>query len=51
MEIKIKDLVELIARLCKFEGKIEFDPAAMKVVNNDKANGALRREYREGWSL
>ena len=35
----------------QFEGKIEFDPAAMKVVNNDKADGALRREYREGWSL
>ncbi len=26
MEIKIKDLVELIAKLCKFEGKIEWDP-------------------------
>ena len=35
----------------QFEGKIEFDPVKMKVVNNDKADGALRREYREGWSL
>ena len=26
MEIKIKDLVELIARLCNFTGKIEWDP-------------------------
>jgi GDP-L-fucose synthase len=25
MEIKIKDLVELIARLCKFDGRIEWD--------------------------
>lgn len=25
MEIKIKDLVELIARLCKFQGRIEWD--------------------------
>ena len=35
----------------QFEGKIEFDPIKMKVVNNAKADGALRREYREGWSL
>ena len=35
----------------QFESKIEFDPAAMKIVNNAKADGALRREYREGWSL
>ncbi|MEZ6190186.1 MAG: GDP-L-fucose synthase [Phycisphaerales bacterium] len=26
MEIKIKDLVELIARLCNFTGRIEWDP-------------------------
>ena len=31
--------------------KIEFDPVKMKVVNNGKADAALRREYREGWSL
>jgi len=31
--------------------KIEFDPMAMKIVNNEKANSALRREYRQGWSL
>ncbi|MCK4292829.1 MAG: Gfo/Idh/MocA family oxidoreductase [Planctomycetes bacterium] len=35
----------------QFEGKIEFDPAAMKIVNIAKANEALRREYRKGWSL
>jgi len=34
-----------------FEGKIEFDPIEMKIVNNAAANEALRREYREGWSL
>jgi len=34
-----------------FEGKIEFDPVEMEIVNNAAANRALRREYREGWSL
>ena len=35
----------------QFEDKIEFDPITMKVVNNAKADAALYREYREGWSL
>lgn len=30
---------------------IEFDPVAMKIVNNAEADGALRCEYRQGWSL
>jgi len=33
------------------EGRIEFDPMAMKVLNNDRADRALTREYRRGWSL
>ncbi len=34
-----------------FDQKIEFDPLAMKIVNIPEANEALRREYRQGWSL
>ncbi len=34
-----------------FSRKIEFDPLACKIVNNPEADKALRREYREGWSL
>jgi NADH/NAD ratio-sensing transcriptional regulator Rex len=30
---------------------IEFDPIAMKIVNNAEADQALRYEYRDGWSL
>jgi hypothetical protein len=30
---------------------IEFDPIAMKIVNNDEADQALKYEYRQGWSL
>ena len=35
----------------QFDGKIEFDPVSMMIVNNDKANEALSRQYRQGWSL
>jgi hypothetical protein len=30
---------------------LEYDPLACKVVGNDKADGFLRRQYREGWTL
>jgi predicted dehydrogenase len=29
----------------------EFDPVAMKIVNDTKADGLLRPQYRQGWSL
>jgi hypothetical protein len=35
----------------QFEGKLEFDPAACKIVNNAEADAMLRPAYREGWSL
>ncbi len=35
----------------QFEGKLEFEPAAMKIVNNAEADALLRCEYRRGWSL
>jgi hypothetical protein len=34
-----------------FGSRIEFDPVAMKIVNNSAADEALKREYRQGWSL
>ena len=33
------------------EDKLEFDPIAMKIVNNAQADALLRSEYRQGWSL
>jgi len=30
---------------------IQFDPVEMKILNNVEADGALRYEYRQGWSL
>ncbi|KPL21939.1 MAG: hypothetical protein AMJ75_09015, partial [Phycisphaerae bacterium SM1_79] len=33
------------------EDKLQFDPIAMKIVNNTQADALLRSEYRQGWSL
>jgi hypothetical protein len=33
------------------EGQIDFDPTAMKIVNNAQADALLSSEYRQGWSL
>jgi hypothetical protein len=35
----------------QFEETLEFDCAKMKIVNNVAADGLLRCEYRQGWSL
>ena len=35
----------------KFGGKIEWDPAAMKVKNQPEADQFLRRDYRKGFSV
>ena len=35
----------------QFEGPIEYDPPAMKIVNNPEADKLLRRDYRKGWEL
>ncbi|MBN1853380.1 MAG: hypothetical protein JW829_11675, partial [Pirellulales bacterium] len=35
----------------QFDGALEFEPLAMKIVNNPDANALLHCEYRKGWSL
>lgn len=35
----------------QWEGPLDFDPAAMKILNNAEADALLRCEYRQGWSL
>ncbi|MGA2034126.1 MAG: Gfo/Idh/MocA family oxidoreductase [Thermoguttaceae bacterium] len=35
----------------QFEGKLDFEPIAMKIVNNPEADAALHCEYRNGWTL
>ena len=54
MEIKIKDLVELIARLCKFEGKIEWDATKpdgqpRRCLDTSKAKEAMGWEAQVGF--
>ncbi len=42
----------LLGNVSTLVGKpIEFDPVAMKIVNNAEADRALRYEYRDGWLL
>ena len=33
------------------EGKIEWDPAKMRVTNNVEANKYVKPTFRKGWSL
>jgi hypothetical protein len=35
----------------QFESVLEFDPLAMKVINNPQADALLRCDYRQGWTL
>ena len=35
----------------QFEETLEFDPIAMKIVNNAEADSLLQQPYRTGWSL
>ena len=42
----------LLGNVATLFGKgFAFDPLAMKIVNMPEANEALKREYRQGWSL
>ncbi len=35
----------------QFDGKLDFEPIAMKILNNPEADAALHCEYRKGWAL
>ncbi len=35
----------------QFDTPLEFDPVAMKIVNNPAADALLRCDYRQGWAL
>jgi len=54
MEITIKDLVELIAKLCKFEGKINWDPTKpdgqpRRCLDTSKAKEAMGWQAQVGF--
>ena len=35
----------------RFEGKLEWDSANMRITNHPEANRALKPAFRKGWSL
>ena len=35
----------------RFEGELEYDPAAGSIVNHPAADRVLEYEYRNGWAL
>ena len=35
----------------RVEGKIEYDPAKMRITNNNEANKYIRPVMRKGWTL
>jgi len=35
----------------RVEGKIEWDPAKMRITNNAEANKYIKPAFRKGWSL
>ena len=35
----------------RFEGKLEWDSAKMRITNNAKANALIMPKFREGWKL
>lgn len=47
----ITDTVNLGAVALRAGKKIEFDPKALKITNDEEANAFLTREYRKGWEI
>jgi hypothetical protein len=49
--LEISDLQNLGAVALRTGSKVEFDPKAVRITNNEAANKFLTREYRKGWEL
>jgi hypothetical protein len=49
--LEISDLQNLGAVALRAGSKVEFDPKAVRITNNEAANRFLTREYRKGWEL
>jgi len=46
------DLRKMLGNVAtQFEEPLDFDPIAMKIVNNARADALLRCDRRQGWSL
>jgi hypothetical protein len=49
--IAVTDLHNLGTIALRTRSKVEFDPVAVRITNNEAANKLLTREYRKGWEL
>ncbi|MFT4856613.1 MAG: hypothetical protein ACI8YP_002169 [Algoriphagus sp.] len=47
----ITDTINLGAVALRAKSKINFDEAALKITNDEKANAFLTRDYRSGWEI
>lgn len=47
----VTEAINLAAVALRAGKKIDYDPTAMKVTNDETANQYLTREYRKGWEL
>jgi hypothetical protein len=43
--------IDAVVVATQFEGKLEYEPIGMKIVNSAEADALLRCEYRQGWAL
>jgi hypothetical protein len=47
----ITDTINLGAVALRAKSKVNFDEAALKITNDEKANAFLTRDYRSGWEI
>jgi hypothetical protein len=47
----LTELMQLANLATLVDGPLDFDTVSGRIVNNNQADGLLRREYRKGWSL
>lgn len=47
----LTELMQLVNAATLEEGPLEYAPLAGRIVNHDRADARLHREYRPGWSL
>ncbi|MBE7503020.1 MAG: Gfo/Idh/MocA family oxidoreductase [Verrucomicrobiales bacterium] len=47
----LTELMQLVNAATLEEGPLDYDPLAGRILNHDRANARLHREYRPGWSL
>jgi hypothetical protein len=47
----LTELLQLVNLATLVEGPLEFDTGSGQILNHDRANQLVHREYRQGWML